>query len=141
MATRDECDNQIYGHSHDRNVPSVFVAGLLYYPDVISLMLISTHMVTSNAIKTAAPGKLPLRTWATPISREQNISNESSSGAEYSTSMSSKTPPMAITARYRAAWPVLRQVRNRELAPLRTQLVCRSLLLLLVLQSTEDSVF
>ncbi|KAF4345316.1 hypothetical protein FBEOM_720 [Fusarium beomiforme] len=54
-------------------------------------------------------GALPFRPWDTHTRRQMNISNESGSGSQPSTSTAAKTSsPVAITARYRAAWPVLR---------------------------------
>lgn len=100
MACRDECNNQIFCYIHDWNELSVFVPGFLCYPDIISLMLKSTRMVTSHAIKISASGKVPWRTWATPTRRQQNISNESGLSAQYSTPNARQTPPIAITARY-----------------------------------------
>ncbi|KAF5670735.1 serine threonine kinase [Fusarium circinatum] len=45
---------------------------------------------------------------ATPTRCHLNISNESGASAGHSTTTSNKNPPVAISARYRCAWPTLR---------------------------------
>ncbi|KAF5232125.1 hypothetical protein FANTH_13122 [Fusarium anthophilum] len=45
---------------------------------------------------------------ATPTRRQLNISNESGASAGHSTTTSNKNPSVAISARYRCAWPTLR---------------------------------
>ncbi|KAF5631333.1 hypothetical protein F25303_9705 [Fusarium sp. NRRL 25303] len=53
-------------------------------------------------------GKVPFATWATPTRRHLNISNDSGSSAGHSTPISTKSPVVPISAKYRCAWPTLR---------------------------------
>jgi hypothetical protein len=52
--------------------------------------------------------KVPFNPWATPTRRQQNISNESGASAGHSITISTKNPPIPISAKYRCAWPTLR---------------------------------
>ncbi|KAF5585056.1 hypothetical protein FPANT_7637 [Fusarium pseudoanthophilum] len=52
--------------------------------------------------------KVPFNPWATPTRRHQNLSNESGASAGHSTTISTKNPPVPISAKYRCAWPTLR---------------------------------
>ncbi|KAF5568934.1 hypothetical protein FPHYL_2501 [Fusarium phyllophilum] len=59
------------------------------------------------------PAKVPFNPWATPTRRHLNISNENGASAGHSTTISTKNPPVPISAKYRCAWPTIRPLPLR----------------------------